>query len=233
MARRTPRGPQSELVPEAPGDHSGVDSTRRNDAGGPRTRRSRDAQATRRDLLDAARRRFAVLGYENTTVRDIAADAGVNLALINRYFGSKEGLLQAVLSEAADPGFLGDGITDLDTLADELARQYDLVRRLPPAADHLDPVLLFIQSATEPRTAALRRRGLEILLARLVAAAPDVPGRTAAQTRLRAELVLALMIGSAVLRHRNISDGLVAATGDDIRGPLRDVIHALLSAPTV
>ena len=60
--------------------------------------RARDAVNTRRLLLEAARRRFAHDGYGATTSRDIAADAGVNVALINRYFVSKEGLFEACLA---------------------------------------------------------------------------------------------------------------------------------------
>lgn len=57
----------------------------------------RDATATQERLLLAARRRFAAQGFERTTVREIADDAGVNVALINRYFGGKDDLFaQAV-----------------------------------------------------------------------------------------------------------------------------------------
>jgi AcrR family transcriptional regulator len=52
----------------------------------------RDAQATRDRLVAAARRAFSERGFERTTVREIAAMAGVNPALINRYFGGKEQL---------------------------------------------------------------------------------------------------------------------------------------------
>ncbi|NGP17013.1 TetR/AcrR family transcriptional regulator [Devosia aurantiaca] len=52
----------------------------------------RDAIATQERLLLAARRRFADQGFELTTVREIADDAGVNVALISRYFGGKEDL---------------------------------------------------------------------------------------------------------------------------------------------
>ncbi len=54
--------------------------------------RVRDADATRDDLVAAARRRFAADGYERTTIRAVAGDVGVDAALVIRYFGSKEGL---------------------------------------------------------------------------------------------------------------------------------------------
>lgn len=54
--------------------------------------RPRNAAQTRADILEAARRRFAAEGYEATTLRAIAADVGVDAALVSRYFGSKQDL---------------------------------------------------------------------------------------------------------------------------------------------
>ena len=56
------------------------------------TERPRNAAQTRADILEAARRRFATDGYERTTLRTIAADVGVDAALVSRYFGSKQDL---------------------------------------------------------------------------------------------------------------------------------------------
>ena len=49
-----------------------------------------------RHILEAAEGLFATKGYDGTSVRDIAQEAGVNIAMISYYFGSKEKLLQAV-----------------------------------------------------------------------------------------------------------------------------------------
>jgi len=46
--------------------------------------------STRPEILAAARTLFAARGYHATTVRDIAAEAGVNAALVHHYFGIKE-----------------------------------------------------------------------------------------------------------------------------------------------
>ncbi|BBX66025.1 TetR family transcriptional regulator [Mycobacterium saskatchewanense] len=56
------------------------------------TQRPRNAAQTRADILAAARRRFATEGFERTTLRAIAADVGVDAALVIRYFGSKRDL---------------------------------------------------------------------------------------------------------------------------------------------
>ncbi|HEX2401955.1 MAG TPA: helix-turn-helix domain-containing protein, partial [Mycobacterium sp.] len=60
--------------------------------------RARNATQTRADILAAARVRFGSDGYERTTLRAVAADVGVDAALVIRYFGSK----QELFAEAAD-----------------------------------------------------------------------------------------------------------------------------------
>lgn len=55
---------------------------------------SDEAQAaTKAAVFNAAERLFALHGFQNVSVRDITADAGVNLASVNYHFGSKDALL--------------------------------------------------------------------------------------------------------------------------------------------
>ncbi|MFI9354038.1 TetR family transcriptional regulator [Streptomyces lydicus] len=63
-----------------------------------RAHHRRSAQDTRLRLLDAASELFAERGYERTTVRDIAARAGANQALLFRYFGTKKALFGEVMA---------------------------------------------------------------------------------------------------------------------------------------
>lgn len=53
-------------------------------------------------MLDAARRRFAEEGFKATTIRAIAADAGVDAALVMQFFRSKDELFGAVMSVSPD-----------------------------------------------------------------------------------------------------------------------------------
>ena len=111
-------------------------------------RRRRDAAATREAILEAATRRFATQGYQSAGAREIAADAGVTAALVNRYFGSKEGLFAEAIERAFDIRHLLQG--QRGDLADHLARV--IVYGQEDSRDWGQiPLLLLLHSATEPR----------------------------------------------------------------------------------
>lgn len=61
------------------------------------------ASNTRQKILDAAEKLFARHGFESTSLRSIIASAGVNLAAIHYHFGSKEGLVRAVIERRFAP----------------------------------------------------------------------------------------------------------------------------------
>lgn len=56
---------------------------------------ARRSEATRAAILVAARRQFAQAGYQGTTIRSVAAEAGIDPSLVMRYYGHKEGLFAA------------------------------------------------------------------------------------------------------------------------------------------
>src|SRR5919199_4934959 len=55
------------------------------------------ATTTREAILEAARHLFATRGYDGTTIRGIAAGAGVDPALVHHFFGAKDELFLTVL----------------------------------------------------------------------------------------------------------------------------------------
>jgi AcrR family transcriptional regulator len=73
----------------------------------PRRSASRGRRAggadTRGEILDAARASFADKGYAGTSVRAVAAAAGVDSALVHHYFGTKDDLFLAALEMPTDP----------------------------------------------------------------------------------------------------------------------------------
>jgi AcrR family transcriptional regulator len=69
----------------------------------PRGPKRRNASKTKASILIAAQQAFSELGYSQAGIRDIAAIAGISSPLLLRYFGSKAGLFEAALTEAARP----------------------------------------------------------------------------------------------------------------------------------
>jgi len=60
-------------------------------------------QETKQRIMDAAVRIFSRKGFSNTTMRQITAEAGVNLAAVNYHFGSKENLIEEILKNHVVP----------------------------------------------------------------------------------------------------------------------------------
>lgn len=113
--------------------------------------RKRNAEATRAAILEAAKAHFALLGYDVAVLRDIARDAGVDVALVKRYFGGKEALFR----EALRASFRSDGVQGWDraTMANELATSLADSPHVDEAQTHRFQFLL--RAATSPTTAPL------------------------------------------------------------------------------
>ena len=171
-------------------------------------KRRRDAGATRVAILEAATRRFATQGYARAGVREIAADAGVTAALVNRYFGSKEGLFAEVIRRALAMGLPLQG--QRDDLADHLARL--VVYGGGDARDGvLTPLLLLLHSATAPGAVKLFRRDLD--RTELPLLAERIGGDDAA---VRAVMVMAQLTGFAIMYHVLRPKAFANARGEEL-----------------
>ena len=113
--------------------------------------RKRNAEATRAAILEAAKAHFAQLGYDCAVLRDIARDAGVDVALVKRYFGGKE----ALFVEALKASFVSDGTRTWDraTFPREVATMLAGSPHVDEARTHRFQFLL--RAATSPTTAPL------------------------------------------------------------------------------
>jgi len=137
--------------------------------------RQRDAERTRTAILNAARTLFSTRGFANTGVRDVADLAGVNSALVGRYFGSKEGLFRATLERVID-------ITPI--LREDRRHRFgvDMVAGLLDSPDSSGPLAMMILSAADPAAHAV---SVELLQTRVIAplarwlGPPDGEGRAA------------------------------------------------------
>ncbi len=184
--------------------------------------RTRDAAATKARILAVARTHFATHGYDQTTVRAVAADAEVAPNLITRYFDGKRGLFR----EATEID-LGVGATlpgPLDTMGHRIATR--TVGRWEDAAG-ADPLLTMLRAAAaDPELAAsvgdyFRRQATEPLQAAL-------SGPAAAE---RAAAVTSVITGVVVQRYVWRSGPLADASAGALRDWLGAVLQRVLTAP--
>ncbi len=156
-----------------------------------RTTRTRNAAASREALLASARILFSERGFDNTTVRDIGDEAGVDPALIARYFGSKVNLyLATVTAEDADSG----RPEDLETPA-------QLVEWLVSRVDVRGPGPVLQALVRSDSTPEIREAARDHLSRRLVSPLHSMlERRGVAQPRMRAELAVSALIGVLLAR---------------------------------
>ncbi|MEW9548548.1 TetR family transcriptional regulator [Nonomuraea sp. NPDC050783] len=180
----------------------------------------RDREATRARLLETARLRFAREGYDATSVRDIAADAGVDATLIFRYFGSKKALFDEATAEI--PADLLDGPQD------------ELVARMVEAVVFQDwtryggehPLVAMLRSSHHEDT---RRRIREEVCATYVEALAGLAEGEDAE--LRAELLSAWLVGIGILRSVVATPALSEVGAAGLAPHVERVATALLGRP--
>ncbi len=182
------------------------------------TTRSRNASKTRADILAAARARFGSEGYQATTMRAVAADVGVDPALINRYFGSK----QELFAEAAD--FTLD-LPDLTTVApDDIADV--LLSRFFAIWEHDSTFLALLRAAmtSESAVETMRRVFATQVGPALTVVTPDHPAQ-------RAGLMGAFVIGLAVSRYVMANPAVADLSRAELIRFARPVIRRILLEP--
>jgi AcrR family transcriptional regulator len=164
--------------------------------------RGRNAAATRQAILDSARWCFSHDGYDQVGVRDIAARAGADPALVNRYFGSKEGLFSEAVASKFNLSHLLDG--DRASLGERLARH--VLQKKSEGADY-DPLVALLRSSSSDVCSGMLRNAMLEGFVRPLAARLDGPDALA-----RAELVGSTLLG--LLVHRTVIGGAEAADNE-------------------
>lgn len=160
--------------------------------------RWRTGQQSRQRIIDAARDRFMRDGYERATVRAIAADAGVDVAMVYYFFDNKEGLFSAsALTGPEHP--LHQLAALLDEGPDDVGPR--LVRRF---LEHWDNGGAFEPFMAVWRSAAIQPQARQVLHDAL---AGPVAKRVAAEfgvtdPELRVELVASHLAGLAFARYQ-------------------------------
>ncbi len=162
-------------------------------------------------MLRAAKHRFAVEGYEKTTLRAIAGDAHVDPSMVLYLFGSKAELFRESLRLIIDPDVLvaamaaGD-----DDIGTRMVRTYLDIWENPDTATSM---VAMLQSATSNSDAHDAFRGF--MQSYVLTAVSGVLGG-GEQARLRAMLAATNLVGTAILRYVMRVAPLATLPRDDV-----------------
>jgi AcrR family transcriptional regulator len=193
---------------------------------GPRRRGRRPGGAdTREQLLAAARAVFAERGYDGATVRMIAERAGVDAAMVNHWFGGKEGLFVASLHLPIDPATILAEVLpgDPDRLGERIVTRFLQVWDTTGAAQ----LSALVQSVASQETAArmLREFITRVLVVKVVsAAAPDRP-------ELRATLCGSQLLGLGLVRYVLKVEPLASADHATVVAAIAPTMQRYLTGP--
>ena len=184
---------------------------------------------TRARLIEAARTLFQERGYDATSVRAIAGAAGVDAAMINHYFGGKEGLFQEAMDLPVSPAktfrTVLDGITPANIPA-RIAAQYvevwegedsgpAMIALLRRAMSDPDQVQVLSSRMTE---------GLLLPLAKVLSS--DHPD----DAQLRVAMIASQLFGMMVARHILRLSPLAALSVEQVRAVIEQTITIIVNA---
>lgn len=191
----------------------------------PRASRGRrpGAPDTRAEVLAAARASFAEKGFRGTTIRAVAASAGVDPALVHHYFGSKDDLFVAALQIPVDPREVLAPVVAAgpDGAGERLLRTFLGVWDDP----EVQPALVaLVRSIMSDDTGGLVREAfipvvIGPVLASLVADRPEA----------RIPLVVSQMVGLIVTRYVVGIPQMAAMPADDVVARVAPVLQHYLT----
>jgi AcrR family transcriptional regulator len=181
-----------------------------------------------RQVLDAARAAYARRGYVNTTIRGVAATAGVAPDVVKRYYANREALFAAAMRLPFDPAtsiaqLLAPGV---DGLGERMVRVTLRMLDDPVTREQLAEMVRDGAGATKA-TAAIREF-VEAELVDRVVSALGVP-----DARMRVVLASSYLIGVATSRYVLQVEPLASASEDEIVAMVAPAVQAALTSSTL
>lgn len=178
--------------------------------------RPRCAKTTRDAILEAARGCFSRDSYENVGLRDIAARAGSDAALVCRYFGSKEELFGEVLKSSGDPNEL------FIEAREDFGQSVAAMLVDDPQDDRkLEGLVIMLRSAASPKAAELIRNSIATRFHE-----PFAQWLGGEDAQVRARLLGGILLGMSMSRAITPGYGL----DDQNRARLRESLAGMLQA---
>lgn len=191
-----------------------------------RTGRRPGPSGTREAITDAARRQFAELGYDRATIRGVAAEAGVDPALVVHFFGSKQRLFLAAMTlpfepEEEMPKILVGRRSEVGL---RLAQFAVGVLEEPQAQRVITAIIR--AAASEPEAARMVR---DLVAERVVGAIAE--GLAVCDARLRANLVSSQIIGLVMARYVIRVEPLVSLPPQALIEAIAPTLQRYLTGP--
>lgn len=178
----------------------------------------RNAQATKARILESAKRIFSEMNYAQAGLRDIANDASVNVALVARYFGSKEKLFEAALD-----GTIRQGILWNQPHAEFGER---VVRIFVEDADRTpNPLPMLVHASSDPAAQAV---ALRLIREHILAPTAEWLGGEGAENR--AAEILAICAGFYMYRTLLPLDQFKGSVAPDVRRWFEQNLQAIVDA---
>jgi AcrR family transcriptional regulator len=192
-----------------------------------RTGRRAGHQPTRDTILTAARARFASQGYAGTTIRAVAADAGVDPALVAHYFSSKAKLFATSVNLPVAPDALIATIVDrpLDAVGEAILRTILSITDEPGSREAW--LGMIRSAAADGHGAAVLREFLAEEVLGPIGARLESEG--VADAPLRMTLVGSQIVGLAFGRHVIGIEPLASATDDELVAALAPTLQRYLT----
>jgi AcrR family transcriptional regulator len=174
--------------------------------------------------LVAARALFAQHGFERATIRAVAAQAGVDPALVHHYFGSKEQLFEAALTLPIAPAVILPRLLqeDPDHVGERIVHIF-LSTWERPANRRVLLAMLRSAASNEQATALVRRRLMAEVFGPL-ASLLDVP-----DAELRVSLVGSQLIGLALMRYVARIEPVASASVDAVAAAVGPTVQRYLT----
>lgn len=202
-------------MPRRPSQSSSATASRVSlGVGGPRS------EGTRRTILAAARTAFAARGYEQATIRAVAAEAGIDASMVMRYFGSKAGLFAAAATIDLDPPELASVAPR--RRGEALVRHFIDRWERDPSEDML---IFLLRTAVTDRSVAEQ---MQMTFDRIVVGPLEALGYPAAQRR--AALIGSQLMGLALCRYILCLEPLASLTNDEVVAGIAPTIQRYLTA---
>jgi AcrR family transcriptional regulator len=174
----------------------------------------------------AATRQFAALGYDRTTIRSVAAEAGVDPALVIHHFASKQKLFLAAVDLPFDAADLVERLQDgpREEVGERVARFALTVLSEPDARSRW--IGMIRSAASDPDAAEVLR---EVITRRIFEPLAEALGSEDAQ--LRANLASSQMVGLVMARYVIGIEPLASAEAETVASAIAPTIQRYLAEP--